>query len=173
MRSGKCATSASQRRPLQAIAGEGRTRRDCSLIGSAQSGPSWLWKVPALRRSCAIPSRRRRASLHLRRDVRIRVTDPAAAPEIRNVQAHAFRRRASRRDSGRRHVGQPARRIRHRDLVQETGQGKHLPRESDARRTVAAGGLRGIRRRPSRLPGVRRNSSGLLPDSDRGPAEAA
>ena len=50
---------------------------------------------------------------------------------------------------------------------------QHLSGQGHARRAVAAGGLRRLRRQPPRLPGLQRNPSRLLPDPGRRPAGAA
>jgi ribonuclease E len=48
--------------------------------------------------------------------------------------------------------------------------GQHLSCQGHAGRALAAGGLCRLRRQPARLPGLRRNPSGLLPDPGRRPA---
>ena len=54
----------------------------------------------------------------------------------------------------------------------QTASRQHLSRQGHAGRTVAAGGLRRLRRQPPRLPGLLRNPSRLLPDPGRRPAGA-
>ena len=55
----------------------------------------------------------------------------------------------------------------------QTASRQHLPGKGHARRAVAAGRLRRLRRQPPRLPGVQRNPSRLLSDPGRRPAGAA
>ena len=64
---------------------------------------------------------------------------------------------------------QSRRRIRLRDREPQAPQGQHLPGEGHPHRTVAAGGLRGIRRQPPRLPGLLGNPSRLLSNPGRRP----
>ena len=56
--------------------------------------------------------------------------------------------------------------------AQEADPRQHLSGEGHARRTLASGGLRRLRRQSPRLSGLRRNPSRLLPDPARGSAGA-
>ena len=56
--------------------------------------------------------------------------------------------------------------------IQAAAQRQHLSRQGDARRTVAAGGVRRIWRQPPGLPRLFGNPSRLLPDPDGRPSGA-
>ena len=85
----------------------------------------------------------------------------------------AHRRHPPRGNPGGRGSWQPDRGIRLRKRQPQAAEGQHLSRQGDARRAVAAGGFRRLRRKPPRLSGLQRNPSRLLPDPGRRPAGAA
>ena len=76
-------------------------------------------------------------------------------------------------DPGRGAPQRPGRGVRLRIGRAQAAARQHLSGQGDARRAVAAGGLRRLRRQPPRLPGLQRNPSRLLPDPGRRPAGAA
>ena len=120
--------------------------------GSILSPPLHFHRVPG----CAEPVRRRTLRLRLKRH--------------NNGQQNAYRRDPSGRDPGGRVARQPGRRIRLRVRKPPPTSRQHLSRQGDARRAVAAGGLRRLWRQPPRLPGFQRNPSRLLPNPGRRPA---
>ena len=69
--------------------------------------------------------------------------------------------------------GRPCRGVRFRISRPQTAARQYLPRQGHARRALAAGGLRRVRRQPARLPGLQRNPSRLLPDPGRRPPSPA
>ena len=104
------------------------------------------------------------------------VQPAASAPRTQShgqEQQDAHRRHASRGNSGRGAAQRPGRGVRLRIGRAQAAARQHLPGEGHARRAVAAGGLRRLRRQPPRLPGLQRNPSRLLPDPGRRPAGAA
>ena len=88
-------------------------------------------------------------------------------------EQNAHRCHASRGNSGRGPAQRPGRGVRLRIGRAQTAPRQHLSGESHARRALAAGCLRRLRRQPSRLPSLQRNPSRLLPDPGRRPAGAA
>ena len=108
---------------------------------------------------CALPRRERRGAA-------------AAVERTCNGQQNADRRDPSGGNPGGRPARQSCRGIRLRKRQPQTASRQYLSSESHARRAVAAGGVRRLRRKPSRLPRLFGNPSGLLPDPGRRPAGA-
>ena len=85
----------------------------------------------------------------------------------------AHRRHAPGGDPGRGAAQRPGRGVRLRIGRAQTAARQHLSGQGHARRAVAAGRLRRLRRQSPRLPGLQRNPSRLLSDPGRRPAGAA
>ena len=90
-----------------------------------------------------------------------------------NQEQNAYRCHPRRGDSGGGAPQRPGRGVRLRIGRPQASARQHLSGEGDARRAVAAGGLRGLRRQPPRLPRLQRDPSRLLSDPGRRPAGPA
>ena len=95
-----------------------------------------------------------------------------ALTRFANGQQNAHRRDPSGGDPGGRLARQPRRGIRLRVRAAQATKRQYLSGEGDARRAVAAGRLRRLRRQSPRLPRLQRNPSRLLSDPGRRPAGA-
>ena len=101
------------------------------------------------------------------------VASAPRTPSHGQKQQDAHRCHPPRGDPGGGAPQRPGRGVRLRIGRAQAAARQHLSGEGDARRAVAAGGLRRLRRQPPRLPGLQRNPSRLLPDPGRRPAGAA
>ncbi len=108
----------------------------------------------------------------LRRRCGAAASGTPALMRLANGQQNAHRRDPSGGDPGGRSARQPRRGIRLRVRAPQAASRQHLSGEGDARRAVAAGRLRRLRRQPPRLPRLLRNPSGLLSNPGRRPAGA-
>ena len=164
-------TAASPKLRAGLAASHGRQRRTCP--------------APARERAHLAPSRSPSRNQNRRSNERrgpIRPAEgrpscrPASAPGTSKhgtQEQNAYRCHAPRGNSGRGTPQRPGRGVRLRICRPQAAARQYLSGEGDARRAVAAGGVRRLRRQPPRLPGLQRNPSRLLSNPVRRPAGAA